>query len=55
LYIAYLQQVITKNKRGIPELGLDFASFATLVEGSLKVSNLVEDIQHIMNCYKGRR
>jgi len=31
LYIAYLQQVMTKNKRGIPELGLDFASFATSV------------------------
>lgn len=30
-YVVYLQQVITKNKRGIPELGLDFASFATLV------------------------
>ncbi len=31
LYVAYFQQIITKKKRGIPELGLDFASFSTLV------------------------
>ena len=30
-YIAYFQQLATNKKRGIPELGLDFASFATLV------------------------
>lgn len=34
LYIAYFQQVTSNKKRGIPELGLDFASFATLVAGS---------------------
>lgn len=34
LYIAYFQQVISNKKRGIPELGLDFASFATWVAGS---------------------
>ena len=33
-YIAYFQQIISNKKRGIPELGLDFASFATLVAGS---------------------
>ncbi|WP_425414410.1 recombinase family protein [Olivibacter sitiensis] len=33
-YIAYFQQVISNKKRGIPELELDFASFATLVAGS---------------------
>lgn len=33
-YIAYIQQIISNKKRGIPELGLDFASFATLVAGS---------------------
>ncbi|QIH33527.1 recombinase family protein [Sphingobacterium sp. DR205] len=31
LYLAYSQQVITKKKRGIPELDLDYSSFATLV------------------------
>lgn len=31
LYIAYLQQIITKKERGIPELSLDYASFADLV------------------------
>ena len=34
LYIAYFQQIITKKKRGIPELGLNFASFSTLVAGT---------------------
>ncbi|WP_424546095.1 recombinase family protein [Sphingobacterium siyangense] len=34
LYIAYFQQVISNKKRGLPELGLDFASFTTLVAGS---------------------
>ncbi|MGJ1413105.1 recombinase family protein [Sphingobacterium multivorum] len=33
-YLAYFQQLITNKKRGIPELGLDFASFATLVAPS---------------------
>jgi len=46
-YVAYIQQVTTKKKRGIPELGLDFASFASLVEGTLKVSNILEDIEAI--------
>lgn len=55
MYVAYFKRLMGKNKRGIPELGLDFASFSSSVEGSLKVSNLVEDIQHITNCYKGRR
>ena len=31
MYIAYLKQLISKKKRGITELGLDFASFSTLV------------------------
>ena len=34
LYIAYFQQVIAKKERGIPELSLDFASFADCVAGS---------------------
>ncbi|MFA4980214.1 MAG: hypothetical protein WC589_22080, partial [Sphingobacterium sp.] len=31
LYLAYIQQVITKEKRGIPELNLDYSSLATYV------------------------
>lgn len=31
LYVAYLQQVMGKKERGIPELNLDYASFADLV------------------------
>ena len=31
LYIAYFQQLLSQKKRGIPELGLDYASFSTLV------------------------
>ena len=31
LYAAYLQQLMTKKKRGIPELSLNYASFADLV------------------------
>ena len=34
LYIAYLQQIISNKKSGIPELNLDFAAFACLVAGS---------------------
>lgn len=34
LYLAYFQQLIGNKKRGIPELNLDFASFACLVAGS---------------------
>ena len=34
LYIAYFQQIITKKKRGIPELGLNYASLSTLVAGT---------------------
>lgn len=34
LYIAYFQQLIGKKKRGIPELSLDYASFADSVAGS---------------------
>lgn len=30
-YVAYFQQLLTQQKRGIPELNLDFASFAGLV------------------------
>jgi hypothetical protein len=30
-YIVYYQQIISNKKRDIPELGLDYASFATLV------------------------
>lgn len=30
-YIAYFKQLMSKNKRGIPELSLDYASFACLV------------------------
>jgi len=37
------------KKRDIPELGLDFASFATLVEGSCGKSNLIEDYEAILN------
>lgn len=31
LYIAYFQQIMSKKERGIPELSLDYASFASLV------------------------
>lgn len=31
LYIAYLQQLISNKKRGIPELGLDYTSLSPLV------------------------
>ena len=31
MYVAYFKQLIGKNKRGIPELGLDFASFSSSV------------------------
>ena len=34
LYIAYFQQIILKKKRGIPELFLNYASFADSVAGS---------------------
>ncbi|WP_368077621.1 recombinase family protein [Mucilaginibacter sp. L3T2-6] len=34
LYLAYLQQIISNKKSGIPELNLDFAAFAGLVAGS---------------------
>ncbi|KEO75453.1 hypothetical protein [Anditalea andensis] len=33
LYIAHIQQVKSKKQRGIPELNLDYASFAGLVGG----------------------
>lgn len=33
-YIAHLQQVMLQKRRGIPELNLDYASFADLVAGS---------------------
>ncbi|WP_394332975.1 recombinase family protein [Pedobacter insulae] len=33
-YVANLQQVLTKNKSGIPELGLNYAAFAALVAGT---------------------
>ena len=49
LYIAYFQQIITKKKRGIPELGLNFASFSTLVEGTLQMSNFLEDYEAVLN------
>jgi site-specific DNA recombinase len=47
LYIAYFQQLITNKKRGIPELGLDYASFACLVDGTRQISNFWEDIECI--------
>ena len=31
LYLAHFKQIALNDKRGIPELGLDYASFATLV------------------------
>ncbi|RZJ92829.1 MAG: hypothetical protein EOO20_00495 [Chryseobacterium sp.] len=34
LYIAYFQQIMSEKKRGIPELCLDYASFASLVAPS---------------------
>ncbi|WP_407937411.1 recombinase family protein [Mucilaginibacter oryzae] len=34
LYIAYLQQIISKKRRGIPELNLDYASLSSLVAGA---------------------
>jgi hypothetical protein len=34
LYLAYLQQIMSNKKSGIPELNLDFAAFAGLVAGS---------------------
>ena len=49
MYVAYFKQLMGENKRGIPELGLDFASFYSSVEGTLKTSNLMEDIQTMEN------
>ena len=34
MYIAYFQQVMSKKKSGIPDLGLDYSAFADLVAGS---------------------
>ena len=34
LYVAYIQQVITKKKSGIPELCLEYSAFSALVAGS---------------------
>jgi hypothetical protein len=34
LYVAYLQQIMTKKKRGIPELNLDYASLPSWVAGA---------------------
>jgi site-specific DNA recombinase len=34
LYLAYLQQIITKKKRGIPELNLNYASLSSWVAGT---------------------
>jgi site-specific DNA recombinase len=34
LYLAYFQQVVGKKKSGIPDLGLDYSAFASLVAGS---------------------
>jgi site-specific DNA recombinase len=34
LYLAYLQQIMTKKKRGIPELNLNYASLSSWVAGA---------------------
>ncbi|WP_051691893.1 DDE transposase family protein [Pedobacter borealis] len=39
LYIAYFQQVVLKKKRGIPELDLNYASFAASVAVTGQISN----------------
>lgn len=39
---------MSQKKRGIPELRLDYASFADLVEGSRKLSDLYDDLQAVM-------
>jgi hypothetical protein len=49
LYITYFQQLVSNKKSGIPELNLDFAAFACLVEGSGKSSNFHRDIEAIVS------
>ncbi|WP_295712708.1 hypothetical protein [Mucilaginibacter sp.] len=52
LYIAYFKQLISNEKSGIPELNLDFAAFACLVEGSGKSSNFHRDMEAIVAAKK---
>ena len=52
LYIAYFQQLIGKKKRGIPELSLDYASFADSVESIGGKSNFYEHCEAIVNFEK---
>ena len=48
LYIAYLQQVMSNKKSGIPELNLDFAAFACLVAESERFStHFVEYLERL--------
>lgn len=44
-YIAHLKQDLIQQKRGIPELNLDYAS---LVEGTGEMSNSMEDFKLIL-------
>jgi site-specific DNA recombinase len=48
LYLAYYQQITSKKKRGIPELCLNYASFADLVAVTGQISNFfLSDLQEL--------
>jgi len=42
LYIAHFHKIILKKERGIPELNLNYASFADSVASSFNMSNFYE-------------
>ena len=52
LYIAHFQQIILKKERGIPELNLNYASFADSVESIGGKSNFYEHCEAIVNFEK---
>jgi site-specific DNA recombinase len=48
LYIAYFQQIMLKKERGIPELDLNYASFADSVAVTGQISNFfLSDLQEL--------
>jgi len=49
LYLAYFRKITSNKKSGIPELNLDFAAFAYVVEGSGKSSDIHADIEAVIN------
>ncbi|NVM66702.1 hypothetical protein FHW88_005020 [Mucilaginibacter sp. SG538B] len=49
LNLAYFQKITSNKKSGIPELNLDFAAFAYVVEGNGKSSDIHADIEAIID------